>query len=220
VAETGYVGHAERADPPGAAVFQMTQGPVDLNNPAYWWRFAPGASWRDPRGDGAAIDPRAPVTQIALEDAQAYAAWRGARLPTEEEWEAAARGGRAHGAYAWGEAFMPNGTLMANVWTGAFPWYFAREGAPGPSPIGAYPPNGFGFVDMIGNVWEWTRSAYARNPACGCGGLAKPGALIALKGGSFLCAGEYCARYRPAARIGVTADTATMHIGFRCARDA
>ncbi|MCC6765202.1 MAG: formylglycine-generating enzyme family protein [Deltaproteobacteria bacterium] len=236
---TGWVTAAERADPPGSAVFAMTAGPVDLHDPMRWWRFVAGATWRAPFGPGSTIDGRAdhPVVHVGLADAEAYAAWLGKRLPTETEWEAAARGGLAGAAYAWGDELLPAGRLLANFWTGAFPWYFARAGAPGTTPVGTFPANGFGAYDMIGNVWEWTASPFAApaaGPRCACGGgdvatgppasaglaaAAEP-ALITLKGGSYLCAAEYCARYRPAARIGLTADSTTAHVGFRCAADA
>ena len=228
VAATGWITAAERCAPAGSAVFAMSAGPVDLRDPSNWWRFVAGASWRAPLGEGSSLAGREdhPVTHVALADAVAFARWRVARLPTETEWEVAARGGRDRAAYAWGDEFAPGGALMANVWTGSFPWYYARDGAPGTTPVGSYPPNGYGLVDMIGNTWEWTTSPFhagtgpAGERACSCSPVAKPAPLQALKGGSFLCAGEYCARYRPAARIGVTPDTSTLHIGFRCARDA
>jgi formylglycine-generating enzyme len=228
VAATGWVTAAEKSEPPGSAVFVMTAGPVDLHEPAHWWRFVAGASWRAPLGPGSSIagKEKHPVTHVALADAVAFAQWRNARLPTETEWEVAARGGRDAAVYAWGDAFAPGGALMANVWTGSFPWYFEREGAPGTTPIGSFPANGYGLVDMIGNTWEWTASAFAAadasasGPACSCGAAPAAARLQAVKGGSFLCAGEYCARYRPAARIGVAPGTTTAHIGFRCARDA
>jgi formylglycine-generating enzyme required for sulfatase activity len=226
VAATGWVTIAERAAPAGSAVFAMTAGPVDLHDPSRWWRFVPGASWRAPTGPGSTIEGRDdhPVVHVALEDARAFAAWRGARVPSEAEWEVAARGGLAGATYAWGGELTPDGRLMANVWTGAFPWYFARGGAPGTSPVGTYPANGYGLVDMIGNVWEWTVSAFAAaRPTCGCAAATPPSndpsAELALKGGSFLCAAEYCARYRPAARIGLTPDSTAAHVGFRCAAD-
>jgi formylglycine-generating enzyme required for sulfatase activity len=141
-------------------------------------------------------------------------------LPSEAEWEAAARGGLAGTPYAWGAELAPGGKLMANFWIGSFPWYFARGGEPGTTSVGSFPPNGYGLSDMIGNVWEWTSSPFAERsePACACSS-ASTGALVALKGGSFLCAAEYCARYRPAARIGLTPDSTTAHLGFRCAYD-
>jgi formylglycine-generating enzyme required for sulfatase activity len=222
VAATGWVTVAERADPPGSAVFAMTAGPVDLRDPSHWWRFEPGTHWRV----AAAGRADHPVVHVAHADAEAFAAWRGARLPTEAEWEAAARGGLAATEYAGGDELMPDGRLLANVWTGAFPWYFARAGAPGTSAVASFPPNGHGAYDMIGNVWEWTASPFERREpwACGCAPAAPSGdeatALVALKGGSFLCAAEYCARYRPAARIGLTRDATTAHVGFRCAAAA
>jgi len=224
VAATGHVTVAERADPAGSAVFTPTAGPVDLSDPTAWWSFRPGASWRAPAGPGSDLQGREahPVVHVAYEDAAAYAAWRGARLPTEWEWEAAARGGLVDADYAWGADFRPDGQLMANVWTGAFPWYFARDGAPGTTPVGQFAPNGHGLHDMIGNVWEWTSSPFdprRRGPGC-CGTGGGDGDLLALKGGSHLCAGEYCARYRPAARIGLTAETSTGHVGFRCVEAA
>jgi sulfatase modifying factor 1 len=224
VAATGYVTAAERADPPGSAVFTMTAGPVDLRDPSQWWRFVHGASWRAPAGPGSDLAGRDdhPVVHAALEDASAFAAFHGTRLPTEAEWEAAARGGLARTTYAWGEELLPAGRLLANVWTGAFPWYFARtatNGGPGTTPVGTYPPNGFGLFDAIGNVWEWTASPFAAptESTCVCAvGAATGPALVALKGGSFLCAAEYCERYRPSARIGLTPDSTAMHVGFRC----
>jgi formylglycine-generating enzyme required for sulfatase activity len=159
---------------------------------------------------------------VSKADAAAYAAWRGLDLPTEAQWEAAARGGLANADYAWGDEFQPTEHLMANVWTGAFPWWFARGPEAGTSSIGAYPANGYGLFDMIGNVWEWTGSPFTDDPAKGCcsGTGAKDAGLFTLKGGSFLCAAEYCERYRPAARMGLPAGTSMAHIGFRCASPA
>ena len=222
VEATGYVTVAERADPAGSAVFAMTAGPVDLHDPSHWWRFVAGATWREPAGPGSSVDGREdhPVVHVAVDDAAAFAEWRGARLPTEAEWEAAARGGLADATYAWGTELMPEGRLLANVWTGAFPWYFAR-GTPGTTPVGTFPANGLGLFDVIGNVWEWTTSSFdpAEEGACACAvGTKTASKRVALKGGSFLCAAEYCARYRPAARLGLTPDSTAMHVGFRCAR--
>jgi sulfatase modifying factor 1 len=225
VAATGYRTVAERAEPAGSALFAMSTGPIDLHDPSQWWRFGAGASWRAPHGPGSGIDDRGdhPVIHVALADAEAYTAWCGKRLPTEAEWEAAARGGLDAAAYAWGDEFAVDGRLMANVWTGAFPWYFARDGSPGTTPVGAFPPNGYGLSDMIGNVWEWTASPFAAAAAAACAcsergdGSLGAGLPVALKGGSFLCAGEYCARYRPAARIGLTPESTAANVGFRCA---
>ncbi|PWR20785.1 SUMF1/EgtB/PvdO family nonheme iron enzyme [Zavarzinia compransoris] len=216
-AATGYVTSAERGERPGSAVFRMTPGPVDLRDPGQWWHFVEGACWHAPLGPGsAAAADDLPVVHVARDDALAFCAWAGARLPREEEWEAAARGGLAGAPYAWGDSFMPDGRLMAHVWTGAFPWYFAR-GTPGPAAIGRYPANGYGLFDMIGNVWELTGSRFASAGDCGCTGGGGETPYVA-KGGSFLCAGEYCRRYRPAARIGVAADAGSANVGFRCAR--
>ncbi len=217
VADTGWVTVAERRDPAGSMVFVMTDGPVDLREPSQWWRFVPGASWRCPRGPGSSIAgmDAHPVVHVAQADAAAYAAWRGARLPDEWEWEAAARGGLDGADYCWGNDFLQGGALMAHVWTGAFPWYFDR-GAPGTMDVGRFPANGFGLFDMAGNVWEWTTSKF--DAACACSPQGEDGALLAVRGGSFLCAAEYCLRYRPAARIAVRAGVTTSHIGFRCAR--
>lgn len=231
VADTGYVTVAERPmDPqlypgvaeadlqPGAMIFRATAGPVDLRDWRQWWDWAPGASWRRPFGPGSACVPDHPVVQVAYADALAYAGWAGRRLPTEAEWEYAARAG-ADSTYPWGEDVAPAGELMANTWQGSFP--YRNDGAlgwAGTSPVGTFPANGYGLVDMIGNVWEWTATEFSgriENPCCLP--ADDPGVSQALKGGSHLCAPEYCHRYRPAARSPQTRDTATTHIGFRCA---
>jgi sulfatase modifying factor 1 len=219
VAATGYVTGAERPDTGGSMVFAMTPGPVDLRDNAQWWHFVPGAHWRCPGGPATSIagSENDPVVHVAQEDALAFAAWRGARLPDEWEWEAAARGGLDNADYCWGNDMMPGGALRANIWTGAFPWYFDRAGMPGPMPVGSFPPNDFGLFDMAGNVWERTTSKF--DAACGCGPQGNGSSGFAVRGGSFLCAAEYCLRYRPAARIAVQAGVSTSHIGFRCARD-
>jgi sulfatase modifying factor 1 len=237
VADTGHVTVAERPlDPalypgvaaqdlaPGALVFRPTQGPVDLRDWRQWWDWAPGASWRHPFGPDSGIADRMdhPVVQLAYTDAAAYAQWAGRRLPTEAEWEYAARGGSTT-TYAWGDDVAPDGRLMANTWQGHFP--YRNEGAlgwVGTSPVGAFPPNGFGLVDMIGNVWEWTTTRYAAQHLTGEKGCCTPSRTPdptvnqTLKGGSHLCAPEYCHRYRPAARSSQSQDSATTHIGFRC----
>jgi sulfatase modifying factor 1 len=330
VEATGYVTVAERpldpadfagADPadlvPGGLVFVPSAVPVALDDWRQWWAWGPNASWREPFGGGARPEGWAieldehPVTQVSFEDASAYAAWAGKRLPTEEEWEFAARGGPAEQTtYAWGDEVRPGGRVMANSWQGRFPYLnTGAAGWRGTAPVGSFDPNGYGLVDMIGNVWEWTSSYFTarhevvegaarltgashagtdagtghpsltmvREPAadacdcgCGCGpsdaghelagsqtkldhsgthsdaqhdragappdlqqkaaaereaaareASAEPGSRIprrALKGGSHLCAPEYCLRYRPAARSPQADDTATTHIGFRCAR--
>jgi formylglycine-generating enzyme required for sulfatase activity len=245
VAATGYVTVAEKpidpelypgVDPselsPGAMVFRPTTGPVDLRDWRQWWQWVPGATWRHPFGpdgpDSTGSD-RAdhPVVQVAYPDAAAYARWAGRRLPSEAEWEYAARAGTTT-TYSWGDEARPEGQLMANTWQGKFP--YRNDGAlgwVGTSPVGTFPPNGFGLVDMIGNVWEWTVTEFSGHhrldqpPKACCGpsrALQAPDPAIsqALKGGSHLCAPEYCHRYRPAARSPQSQDTATTHIGFRC----
>jgi formylglycine-generating enzyme len=253
VADTGYTTLAERPlDPvdypgvpqellvPGALVFALNPANVRPLQAVDWWSYCPGANWRAPLGPGSGLEglEEHPVTQVAYEDACAYAAWAGKRLPREAEWEFAARGGLEGKTYAWGDHFMPAGTAMANIWRGSFP-FAAREHAQGTSPVGDFPPNGYGLYDMIGNVWEWTSDWYhvARSAATGgascCSAAeagaqsqedsldpAQPGVRIprkVVKGGSFLCSPDYCRRYRPAARQPQMIDTASCHIGFRCA---
>src|SRR6186997_2219693 len=172
VRETGYVTVAERPlDPadypdadaellvPGSLVFRETAGPVPLDDVRSWWEYVPGASWKRPAGPGTTINgrDRHPVVQVAYEDAEAYAAWVGKQLPTEAEWEFAARGGLERATFAWGDEHTPGGTPMANTWQGDFPWQNLKEdGFEGTSPVGSFPPNGYGLYDMCGNVWEWT----------------------------------------------------------------
>jgi formylglycine-generating enzyme required for sulfatase activity len=247
VKETGYVTLAERpldpamypdAEPsllvPGAAVFQKAPGPVSLDDYRNWWAYVPGASWRQPGGPGTGSGglERHPVTQVAFEDAVAYAAWANKDLPTEAEWEYAARGSLEGKTFVWGDEFAPRGRMMANTWQGEFPWQnLMLDGYEGTSPVGTYPPNGYGLFDMAGNVWEWTADLYAaggtsgsepEHPCC----APPPGTIPTAsgesiprrvtKGGSHLCAPNYCLRYRPAARQGEAVDTSTGHIGFRC----
>jgi formylglycine-generating enzyme required for sulfatase activity len=229
---TGYVTLCERppdpamypdADPallvPGSLVFQKPAGPVSLRDNRAWWAYLPGADWRHPEGPGSTLEGRDhhPVVHAAYEDALAYAAWDGKELPTEAEWEYAARGGLDGAAYAWGDEATPGGRIMANTWQGRFPWEnLEADGYAGTSPVDAFPANGYGLYDMIGNVWEWTASALA--PDTSCCAPSSPGgeARRVVKGGSHLCAPNYCLRYRPAARQGEAIDTSTCHIGFRC----
>jgi formylglycine-generating enzyme len=225
---------------PGSLVFHRAPGPVDLRDYSNWWRWQKGAYWRHPEGRGSSIATRLdhPVVHVAYEDALAYASWAGKELPTEAEWEFAARGGLDAAEFAWGDELAPGGRYMANTWQGAFPYEnLAADGYARTSPVGAFPPNGYGLFDMIGNVWEWTQDWFgARDPgdapkAC-CirnnphGGpetrshdACNPAIRIprkVVKGGSFLCAPNYCRRYRLAARHAQPIDTGMSHVGFRC----
>jgi sulfatase modifying factor 1 len=257
VADTGHVTVAERpvdaaefpgAPPenlvPGSLVFTPTPGPVDLRHLSQWWTWVPGSCWRRPEGAGSGLSGRwdHPVVHVAFEDVTAYAAWAGAVLPTEAQWELAARGGIEGAAYTWGDEPRPGGRLMANTWDGPdFPWRSTGEsGFLRTSPVGSFPPNGFGLHDMAGNVWEWTddwwTSQHAGEPGSCCGPAAardprpgdEAGSIDAatpqfrtprkvVKGGSHLCADTYCLRYRPAARRPQAVDTGMSHVGFRCA---
>ena len=217
VDETGYVTVAERVpDPadfpgipanalaPGSAVFTP---PLSNGSPT-WWRFTEGASWRTPEGPGSAIDDRMdhPVIHIAYEDAQAFAAWAGGDLPSEAEWEYAARGGLVGARYEWGEEDPHQGEPRANTWQGIFPVVnLEKDGHARTAPVGCFPANGFGLYDMTGNVWEWTKDAY--RPGDANSGL--------IKGGSFLCAENFCQRYRPAAKHEQERNFSASHIGFR-----
>ncbi len=254
VRDTGYVTVAEHdPDPdcyPGAPLHMLKAGssvfsvPDDAvrSSPVTWWSFRFGASWRHPLGPGSSLRGLFdhPVVHVAYEDAQAYAAWAGKDLPTEAEWEFAARGGLDGAAFAWGEEFMPDGRPMANTWHGVFPTENTMpDGYRVTSPVGSFPPNGYGLSDMIGNVWEWTLDFYAvrhvvdsskpcctpRNPrntnASDSLDPGQPDIRIprrVLKGGSHLCAPNYCQRYRPAARHPQSIDTSASHIGFRCVK--
>jgi formylglycine-generating enzyme required for sulfatase activity len=235
VKATGHVTVAEHtpapadfpdADPamlvPGSLVFHPTRGPVDMRDVSNWWSYVPGACWQRPEGPRSDVYTRSrhPVSQVAYEDAQAYAAWARKALPTEAEWEYAARGGLESATYAWGDEAFPDGCAMANTWQGEFPWQNLRlDGFAGTSPVGAFPPNGYGLFDMTGNVWEWTCDPFEAEAPDGGGCCAPTGpsdARKVIKGGSHLCAPNYCLRYRPAARQAETPDTSTSHIGFRC----
>jgi sulfatase modifying factor 1 len=254
VAATGYVTVAERPPDPalypgappenlvaGSMVFTMTSVPVDLSNYANWWAWTPGANWRHPHGPGSSSAELAnhPVVQVALADVEAYCAWAGAALPTEAEWEYAARGGLDVAIFNWGDEERPDGQVMANTWQGHFPWQNSKEdGHLFTSPVGSYPANGYGLLDMAGNVWEWTADWYAVAnrfaPTQGCclphnprGGDREASVnphhaqfripRKVVKGGSHLCAPSYCFRYRPAARQPQDIDTGMSHLGFRCA---
>jgi formylglycine-generating enzyme required for sulfatase activity len=252
-AATGYVTLAERplneADYPGAPaenlvpgsmLFHKTVAPVDLRDYRNWWTWAPGTSWRHPLGPDSSLDgfELHPVVHVAYEDAEAYARWAGKELPSEAEWEFAARGGLDGKKFTWGDEHFPGGKAMANSWQGEFPWQnMLLDGYEGTSPVGSFPANGYGLYDMAGNVWEWTSDWYVPRRAdavvksC-CTPLnprvlspdqsydpAQPQFRIprkVVKGGSYLCAPNYCLRYRPAARQPQMLDTGMSHIGFRC----
>ena len=226
---------------PGSLVFSPPGHPVDLSDWSQWWEFRLGADWRHPDGPESSSAEMLdhPVVHVTHGDAAAFAEWAGKRLATEAEWEIAAWGGTENAEFAWGDQLELNGRHFANVWQGEFPWQnLASDGFERTSPVGTFPPNGFGLADMIGNVWEWTDDWYrARHPEAAdkpccipanprggpksdshdrCDVVAIP--RKALKGGSHLCAPNYCRRYRPAARHAQPIDTSTGHIGFRCVR--
>jgi formylglycine-generating enzyme len=252
VSATGYVTLAEKTPraedypgaipemlKPGSVVFQKPPRPISISQHLVWWRYVLGADWRHPLGPASDLSGKAqhPVVHISYEDAEAYANWAGKAMPTEAEWEFAARSGLNDAEFAWGDVLMPEGQIMANTWQGRFPWEnLTCRGFEGTSPVGFFPPNAFGLFDMIGNVWEWTTDWYAPRhvvapmAASGCcagmhdararsiepGGLRIPRRVI--KGGSFLCAPSYCRRYRPAARMAQPIDSAACHLGFRCVK--
>lgn len=244
VKDTGYVTVAEVAPDPadfpgaresdlvaGSQVFVGTSTPVPLDDWTRWWAWIPDADWRHPAGPGSTLHglDLHPVVHVGFEDAAAYAQWAGKRLPTEQEWEHAARGGLDQATYPWGDGFTPGGKVMANTWQGRFP--FQNDKPPGQdrtSAVKRYPANGYGLFDVAGNVWEWTSSPWAdthsgadgQERGC-CGpepGLSEQERRV-TKGGSHLCAPSYCHRYRPAARQGHAVRSSTSHLGFRCVRD-
>ncbi len=253
VRATGYITVAERPlDPadfpgaptenlvPGSLVFTRTRGPVDLRHLSQWWTWTPHASWAHPEGPGSDVDARVdhPVVHVAYQDAAAYCDWADAALPTEAQWEVAARGGLEAEIYTWGDEPEPPGGRLANYWHGDFPWR-SDPGYGATTPVGSFPPNGYGLHDMAGNVWELTSDWYAERrpddidkPCCvphNPRGGTKRGSLDpaqpqfrvprrVIKGGSYLCADSYCQRYRPAARRPQMIDTGMSHIGFRCVR--
>ena len=236
VDDTGYVTVAERPlDPaefpgapaenlvPGSLVFTRTRGPVDLRHINQWWTWTPGACWRHPEGPGSSLAGREehPVVHVAYEDAAAFAEWAGRALPTEAQWELAARGGLDGAAYVWGDEPEPDGARLANYWHGDFPWR-PEPGYGTTAPVGSFAPNGFGLFDMAGNVWEWTADWYGGSEAASRDPSQPQFAIPrkVVKGGSFLCADSYCLRYRPAARRPQMIDTGMSHVGFRCARSA
>lgn len=224
----------------GSLVFERPHSTYDLRDWSQWWTFMKGADWRHPYGPKSNIDLLSdhPVVHVSYSDALLYARWAGKDLPTEAEWEFAARGGLDGAEFAWGDEFTPDGVHMANTWQGEFPLHNLHEdGYERTSPVTAFPPNGYGLHDMIGNVWEWTSDWYAPKheadaPKACCipenprGGREEgsydprqPSIRIprkVIKGGSHLCAPNYCRRYRPAARHAEAIDTSTSHLGFRC----
>ncbi len=253
VEETGYITVAERPlsaeefphlPPenlvPGSMLFRKTSGPVDLRYLSQWWVWKHGVSWKTPYGPKSNLEGigNHPVVHIAFEDAENYAFWAGRKLPTEAQWEKAARGGLEGKEYSWGNEKLPNGKRMCKKFEGAFPWKSRpADGYQWTAPIMTFPPNGYGLYDITGNTWEWTQDWYkaehdspADNPCCvpnnprggdidGSYDPNQPQFHIprkVLKGGSFLCADEYCKRYRPAARRPQMIDTGMSHIGFRC----
>ncbi|MBX3733628.1 MAG: formylglycine-generating enzyme family protein [Verrucomicrobiae bacterium] len=253
VAATGYVTVAERAPtreefptaPPenlvaGSVVFAPTPGPVPLNNHYRWWAYVAGADWRHPEGPGSDLTGRGshPVVHVAFPDAEAYAKWAGKRLPTEAEWEFAARGGLAGRLYAWGSEFAPDGRHMANTFQGRFPLRggdLATDGFAGIAPVAQYPPNGYGLYDMAGNVWEWCHDWYRPDTyptRMLAGGVPRnpqgpeipydPDEPMEKKrvhrGGSFLCTDQYCTRYMVGTRGKGEVMTGSNHLGFRCVR--
>ena len=200
---------------PESVVFLPPPPTVDRSEPLSWWALIAGADWRHPQGPDTNLEGlmQHPVVHVAFEDALAYADWAGKRLPTADEWEVAARGGLVDQDYAWGGEKTPDGRWLANVWQGLFPWDNKEaDGWFWTSPVGSFPANGYGLVDVCGNVWEWTSTPYAVPEG--------EQERRVIKGGSFLCADNYCHRFRPSALMGQTLDTATCHMGFRCAADS
>lgn len=251
VESTGYLTVAERpANPdeypgavpelllPSSVIFRKPPGRVDLRNHFEWWTYVAGADWRHPEGPESSLAGRwdHPVVHVAFADAEAYATWVGKELPTEAEWEFAARGGLEGAEFAWGDERVPDGRHRANTWQGEFPWQnLGEDGYEGTAPVGSFPPNGFGLYEMTGNVWEWTTDWYQDhgkikracctidNPRGGAPEQSRDPRLHnvtiprkVMKGGSYLCAPNYCRRYRPAARMPQPIDTSTCHLGFRC----
>jgi len=250
VEATGHVTLAEKparaedypgADPglldPSSVVFRKPTVPVDMRNVYNWWTYVKGANWRQPLGPGSTIENlgQHPVVHVGFDDAEAFARWAGRELPTEAEWEFAARGGLEGAEYSWGDEYMPAGKPMANTWQGPFPYQnLLEDGYEWTAPVGSFPANGYGLYDMAGNVWEWTTDWYQEHGRItkSCCTLDNPRGgdrdrsidprdrvripRRVMKGGSYLCAPNFCHRYRPAARMAQPIDTSTCHVGFRC----
>jgi formylglycine-generating enzyme required for sulfatase activity len=225
---------------PGSAVFKPTSTPVPLDNPLQWWQYTPGANWRHPEGPATTVRGREnhPVVHVAYEDAMAYATWAGKRLPTEAEFEFAARGGLDRNRFPWGNELRPGNKPAANIWQGPFPARdLAADGYAGTSPVTAFPPNGFGLYDVGGNVWQWTADWYRADyyaTLASQGGVAvdpkgpadsfdpaEPGAAKrVIRGGSYLCTDQYCARYLVGSRGKSEVSSGTSNLGFRLVRPA
>lgn len=247
VKATGYITDAEKplkpedfpdVDPeklkPGSAVFTPPSHPVSLDNPMVWWEYSYGANWKHPLGPSSTIEGKdnEPVVQVSYNDAFAYANWAGKRLPTEAEWEIAARQGKPSTIYYWGDSLQPGGHWPANIFQGNFPWHnTAEDGFTGVAPVKSFPPNAFGLYDMEGNVWEWCSDyyrpdSYTKNAEVNPKGPSsshdpeEPGAVKRVqRGGSFLCSDQYCIRYKAGSRGKGEVSSGGNNLGFRCVKD-